>query len=295
MKKILLLIITTISIYASGAFITVEKLKEHLNAKNLVILDITDSKTFQKGHIPNAINVNVMDFRKQVGKYQLMKDSKDIEKIIRSLGINNNSKVIIYGHGKEKELLKASYTALSLILQGLDDVALLDGNFEEWQDDYEKLISTKLTPVKMGDFNASFNSNVLVDLNYVKQNIGKKDIIESRPKRFFTGEACSAGVRRLGHIPTASSSFWKNKFDSDETVKDDEDLNKIFIGKQKLDPKKEVIVYCTGGLEASMNWFLLSRQLGFEKVKLYDASMREWGNRDDTPLKMGSSSKKQAK
>ncbi len=51
-----------------------------------------------------------------------------------------------------------------------------------------------------------------------------------------------------------------------------------------LNPKKELITYCTGGLETSMNFFVLHRLLGFEKIRLYDASMKEWANRDDTPM-----------
>ncbi len=50
------------------------------------------------------------------------------------------------------------------------------------------------------------------------------------------------------------------------------------------DPKKNVITYCTGGLETSMNWYVLHRVLEFSKARLYDASMKEWANDTDTPL-----------
>ena len=73
-------------------------------------------------------------------------------------------------------------------------------------------------------------------------------------KRYFDGTDKSSGVRRLGHIPNAMSSFWKEKFNPDNSVLDKEDLEEIFIKTHKLTPDKEVIVYCTGGLEASMNW-----------------------------------------
>ena len=49
--------------------------------------------------------------------------------------------------------------------------------------------------------------------------------------------------------------------------------------------KDDVVVsYCTSGMEASMNWYILYNYFGFKNVKLYDASMREWGNREDTPM-----------
>jgi len=287
MKVVILFLLSSIYLFASSSFISATELHSKLQDKNLVLLDITDAKTYAKGHIVNAVNANVFDFRKQVGKYQLMRSTQEVQEIARSLGINNDSYVVIYGHGKAKELLKSSYLALSLIVNGLKEVSILDGGIGEFSFEYHDLITSKTSPVSKGNFVAKRNPNVLVDLNYVKENIGKVPLIESRPYRYFTGEDQSKGVRRLGHIPTAQSSFWKDKFLSDETVFSDEELKDIFIKKHHLNPNKEVIVYCTGGLEASMNWYILSQTLGFKNAKLYDASMREWGNRDDTPMVKG--------
>ena len=44
-----------------------------------------------------------------------------------------------------------------------------------------------------------------------------------------------------------------------------------------------VITYCQIGIRAAHTAFVL-RLLGYDGVALYDASMQEWANRDDTPL-----------
>ena len=284
MKKILFLLISTIFVYGSSAFVTPSDVKKKLLDTNFIVLDVTDSETYKKGHIPYAVNVDVSNFRKKVGKYQLMKSSKKVEALVQQLGINNSSKVVIYGHGKPKELLKSSYMALVLKVNGLKDVSLLDGGYDEWIDEYERLILRESPPVIEGKFVAKFNPNILVDLNYVYDSIGKIDMIESRPSRFYYGKERSSGVARLGHIPFARTSFWRDKFDSANGILDKSILHKIFYKQNRLLPEQEVIVYCTGGLEASMNWFILSEYLGFTNVKLYDASMREWGNKSKTPL-----------
>lgn len=284
MKPLLLLLLSTVYLFASQAFITPTELKQELNDKNLVLLDVTDPKTYAASHIPNAVNINAFDLRYKVDKYQLMKPSKEIEKIFRSYGINNDSKVVIYGHAKPKDLLKCSYTALALITNGHNNVSILDGGFPAWTYDFPKIVSHKIPTVKEGNFIAKFNPNILVDLNYVKARIHKVPMIESRPSRYYYGTDQSKGVKRLGHIPGAMTSFWKDKFNSDEEILDMKDLKDIFIKHHKLSPDKEVIVYCTGGLEASMNWYVLHQHLKFKNVKIYDASMREWGNRDDTPM-----------
>ncbi len=286
MKIPFLMIFTSLYLVASTAFISSSDLKDKLQNKTLVLLDVTDELTYKAGHIPNAVGVNVGDFRHQVEAYQLMNDSKSIETLAQSLGINNDSDIVIYGHGQEKELLKSSYIALALIVNGANNVSILDGGYADWLFENKQLSSTKTPTIKKGNFTAKFNPNILVDLKYVNDSIGKVPMLESRPAKFYYGEEQSQGVRRLGHIPKAMTSFWKDKFNSDDTVLNQKKLKSIYLAEHKLDPNKEVIIYCTGGLEASMNWYIAYKELGFTNVKLYDASMKEWGNRDDTPMEI---------
>jgi len=284
MKFLLLSVFSFVYLFSWDAFVNPSELREMITKKNVVLLDTTDEKTFNKGHIPSAQRADISDFRKQVGSYQLMRSSKEIQKVARSLGINNNSTVVLYGHNKPKELLKASYIALALITNGLQKVSILNGCYEGWLFDYENFISKAKNNKENGNFTAKLNPNILVDLKYVKNHIGKVPMIEARPLRYFNAKAQSKGVKRLGHIAKAQSSAWGNKFEHDRTIKSKKELEEIYLGTNHLNPNKEVITYCTGGLEASMNWYILSQHLHFKDVKLYDASMREWGNRDDTPM-----------
>jgi len=284
MKLILSLLLSSLYLFAANAFVEVDYLKKNSNNKNLVILDTTDIKTFHKGHIPNAIPVDIWDFRHKVNnQYALMNSTAKIQEAARNLGINNDSKVIIYGHHKDKELLKSSYIALALITNGFTNVSLLNGGWNTYIDE-KGAISTTTRVIKKGNFIAKFNPNIVVDMDYVKMHIHKTPMIEARPKVYYTGEIQSHGVRRLGHITGAISSFWRDKFELDDTLKDDKDLEEIFYTQEKLKKDKEVITYCTGGLAASMNWYILHQYFYFKDAKLYDASMKEWGNRDDTPM-----------
>jgi len=285
MKLLIAIILSSIYLFSADAFIQPSDLKNNILANNkLVILDTTDSKTFEKGHIVNAIQVEVSDFRHQEDTYQLMNSPKEIQAIARSLGIDNDSLVVIYGHNKGKELLMSSYIALALVTNGFNNVSILNGGYDDWAFEYEDMVSTETVTPKKGNFVASFNPNILVDKDYVLKRIGTTPMIEARPLQYFNGSAQSQGVKRLGHIPSAHSSFWKDKFNSDETIKSDEQLNAIYLDDNGLNKEKEVIAYCTGGLEASMNWYILHQHLSFKDVKVYDASMREWGNLDDTPM-----------
>ena len=288
MKIIASLLLTALTIFASDAFVNSEYLKEHLHDKNVVLLDTTDIKNFNRGHIPTARQADIALFRHWVDKtYLLINSPKEIEQAAQTLGINNNSRVIIYGHNDNKELLKSSYIALALITHGLKDVSILDGGYGDWMYEFEgdkDAVSKKISQHKKGNFIAKFEPNIIIGKEYVLTHINKVPMIEARPLAYFTGEKKSNGVKRLGHIPGAQSSYWRDKFNVDDTLKSDKKLNKIFFDGHKLQKDKEVIAYCTGGLEASMNWYVLTQHMHFKNVKIYDASMKEWGNLDNTPM-----------
>ncbi len=288
MKLIIIMAAFMQILFANTAFISAQDLQKKLTDKNLVLIDTADIQTYKEGHIPNAKQIDIAAFRKLVdNKYELMRSSKEIEKTARSLGVNNDSYVVIYGHNKPKELLKASYIAMALIVNGFSNISILDGGFDAWKKaarEDNSLISTQTPSPMLGNFTANYNPEILVDMQYVKEKIGKVDMIEARAKKFYDGQAQSPGVQRLGHIKNAQSSNWEEKFSAGEKVVEDKKLKEIFFDTHTLHPKKEVITYCTGGLEASMNWYLLTQHLNFENVKMYDASMKEWGNQEDTPM-----------
>lgn len=288
MKLIITLLLSTLALYANSAFISVQDLHKQLDKKNLVIIDTTDIQTYSLGHIPNARQTKISAFRTLVdNKYELMRPSHEIQIAAQQLGINQDSYVVLYGHNKPKELLKASYIALALITNGFTNISILDGGYEAWLSKFgtnKELISTEVPSIAKGNFVAKHNPNVVVDMKYVQEHIGKVAMIEARERKYFDGKDQSPGVKRLGHIKDAQSSNWQEKFQTNEKVVSDKKLKSIFYDEHKLEADKEVITYCTGGLEASMNWYILTQHLHFKDVKMYDASMKEWGNIDSTPM-----------
>lgn len=284
MKALLVSLLLSVALFANNGFIPVQTLKQHIDNPNYIILDISDEATYKKGHIKNAVLTDIEKFREKVDTYALMKQPLAVQKEARALGINNNSSIVIYGHGNPKDLLKESYVALILIVNGAKDVSILNGGYLAWTFESNIYASTTRTSLKEGNFTASYNPNILVNLDYVKSNIGKLPMIDARSTDIYFGTAPSLGVKRYGHIQGGMSSFWKDKFLKDEMLRPDDELKKILLDGHGIQKDDEVISYCTGGLEASMNWYILYAHFGVKNAKLYDASMREWGNREDTPM-----------
>ena len=50
-----------------------------------------------------------------------------------------------------------------------------------------------------------------------------------------------------------------------------------------LDPAREVVTYCQGGIRAAHAFFVL-RLLGYDRVRNYDGSWTEWGSMVNVPI-----------
>ena len=92
------------------------------------------------------------------------------------------------------------------------------------------------------------------------------------------------GVLRGGHVPGAKSVPWKTPANDDGTFKPREELEKIYQDSLGYEPDGDTIVYCRIGERSSHTWFVLTKLLGFEKVRNYDGSWTEWGNMVRVPV-----------
>ena len=124
MKFLFLSLLFPLYLFALNGFVPVNYLQEHIKDKDLVLLDVTDMPTYMQGHIADATLFDFSLLRKQVGLHQEMQSSAELEKVFQKAGINSDSKIVIYGHGQTKELLKESYLATALIVNGAKNVAI---------------------------------------------------------------------------------------------------------------------------------------------------------------------------
>jgi thiosulfate/3-mercaptopyruvate sulfurtransferase len=92
------------------------------------------------------------------------------------------------------------------------------------------------------------------------------------------------GVMRGGHVPGARSVPWKSAANDDGTFKPRGELEKIYQDNLSYKPDGDTIVYCRIGERSSHTWFVLTKLLGFEKVRNYDGSWTEWGNMVRVPV-----------
>ncbi|MCW8953374.1 MAG: rhodanese-like domain-containing protein, partial [Sulfurimonas sp.] len=145
-------------------------------------------------------------------------------------------------------------------------------------------LCVKTTTKPEGNFNAKVNDAMLIDMQNVKKSIGKIKMVDSRPAKYYFGSQKQGSLKHAGHIAQAKSYSWQYSLNKDNTLKSKKVLSETIEKGMQLNKNDDLIIYCTGGLEAAMNYFVFHKVLGFNKAALYDSSMLEWANRDDTPM-----------
>ncbi len=90
--------------------------------------------------------------------------------------------------------------------------------------------------------------------------------------------------KRLGHIPGAVNLEWTQAMDRERALRIRDYAELITeLEALGLTPDMEVITHCQSHHRSGFTW-LVGKALGFEKIRGYAGSWKEWGNRDDTPI-----------
>lgn len=72
----------------------------------------------------------------------------------------------------------------------------------------------------------------------------------------------------------------------DHTLRSPEQIAAVFEPAGDANAADRVIVYCGGGIAATLDAFALY-QLGYEDIAVYDGSMSEWARDDSLPMEVG--------
>jgi len=272
------------------ALVETDWLAQNLSDPGIRIVESNeDVLLYDTGHIPNAVHI---DWRRDL-QDPLVRDyisPKAFAELCARNGISPETTVIFYG---DKSNWWACYALWAFRLFGHNKVKILNGGRDKWVAEKRPLTRDKVTvkpanyPVPAKRLDAEVRAFYEDALAF---SLGRKPLIDVRSPGEFKGEVThmpeypQEGVLRGGHIPGAKSVPWKTAVKEDGTFKSAEELSKIYLEGCQLEPEKEVVAYCRIGERSSHTWFVLSYLLGLKKVRNYDGSWTEWGNRVRAPI-----------
>lgn len=269
-------------------FVSPAWVKEHSADANLRVLDVRlNPFDYFVGHIPNAVHIADSSFRGPNGTLpvQYWRPEK-LQSFFSQAGVTDASKVLIYSDGRD--VLGATMVAYLLERSGHSNVAVLDGGFAGYK--AANLPVTKEFPqYTLGTFRVRDDASVRVTLAQVRTLIGKRGVtfIDPRPADVFSGQQ-DIWVRN-GHIPGAKNIPWPT-FTAGETnfhqLKPLDEIRQI-LADRGVSPSDDIIVTCSTGREATLQYNVLKHLLGYPKVRVYEGSWTEYSSQLDLPVETG--------
>ena len=247
---------------------------------DLLVIDVRPYSDYALGHLPNAVNIDLVQFHWiDTSKEGISQFNKQMKILLSNIGVTKNKFVVFY------DSISGMFSARGvwlLIYFSHSKTAMLDGGFNKWKKERLK-IETKSNQFIHSYFRGKPNPKVLADFGYIKSKIKKKSnnnvlILDSRSKSEYEGSVIRAA--KAGHIPSATNVDWSGNINKNGAFKENTELEKLY---SHIPKEKEIITYCHGGYRAA-NTFVVLRNLGFKNVRMYVGSWGEWGNKIDLPV-----------
>ncbi|WP_431272315.1 sulfurtransferase [Dankookia sp. P2] len=168
---------------------------------------------------------------------------------------------------------------------GFDDAAILDGGFDRWSAE-GRPTATEETRYPPAVLTARPRPGLFIGKEEVRAAIGDAGActINALAPDLHRGENARYG--RPGRIPGSVNVPAAALLDpATLTIRPAAEVAASFAAVG-ADPGKRILLYCGGGIAATLDAFLL-HQLGYRDIAVYDASMSEWAKDESLPIEQG--------
>ncbi|MDA8388219.1 MAG: sulfurtransferase, partial [Nitrospiraceae bacterium] len=270
-------------------------LARHLGEPGLVVIDVRTASNYGFAHIPGAVSLPYFtgcEVVSSVTMCLLMPTPADFGVMMRALGANQSSYVVIYDHGNTaSDATKGASATWVMESMGVRKVSYLDGGFTKWTFEGRKVTKAVPTP-QPGNFRAIPDKSRVATLADVIANLKTRRAIfvDDRPAEQHFGVSKESSVPRYGHIPGSLSfpATYMTNAGADRapaTIKSRRELEAMARGTGLTEDKsRPIIVYCNSGQFAGMGYFVLHELLGYRDVKVYDGSMLDYARNKKLPM-----------
>jgi thiosulfate/3-mercaptopyruvate sulfurtransferase len=246
---------------------SVDVLRSLIRKKAVRVVDVRRIDDYKQSHIPTAVSLPLARI--------LENDTPEkIVDILKELGISDNTPVVIYD---DTFGALAARVAWAFQYVGHSNTALLEMTFKQWK---EMGLETenKMRRYPKTKHSLNINKQIYADASYVESAVvnhqqDKKNLllIDSRERLNFLTEH----IPSAKNIPYTMVGSIDNNGGVGSILRTPEELRRM-IENRGISKESEIITYCGSvGTLSGLTYYAL-KLAGFEKVKLYPKSFKEW-------------------
>lgn len=235
---------------------------------------------YATGHIPGAVFI---DFDRDItgssgrGRHPLPTRSQ-FQAAMRRIGAMQSSLIVVYDDAGGSIAARLWWL---LRYFGHAASCVLDGGIESWTGP----LSATVPILAEGDFTAQQpNTPMAISYEEVRALGPEYVLLDARAPERFVG-ALEPIDKKAGHIPGATSAFWRQNLDAAGRFLTATELRRRFE-ELGVSNGVSVVAYCGSGGTACHNIMALE-VAGLSGARLYAGSWSDWISHDDAPVAVG--------
>lgn len=279
----------------------------------LIHVDWYGRTAYDEGHIPGALymtsdEVEYTDWDpwpegdgkddltgNEYDVYNLynLRSPEELEGFFKKYGIESDTVLILYGSSDSSDS-SVSRVAFACLYAGVENVKILDGGIEKWNEQNLPLETTANEPAESDD-SFEFGTEIPAHPEYVMSIEDVKEKTETDPdfrlvsirsKEEFTGE--KSGYEYIPKAGEPEGAVWGHNTDAyineDGTVVSIDRVEEI-LEESNSSLENELSFYCGTGWRATIP-FLICYQEGMDNITLYDGGWYQWQLSDPDEYKI---------
>jgi thiosulfate/3-mercaptopyruvate sulfurtransferase len=271
----------------ANPLISVEWLQQHMEEPNVVLLDLQSNQNYLRFHIPGSINTDYAQWRvEKKGQPKIMPPVPIMEKLIGSLGIGNNTHVVLIPLGASAgDMAIAARVYWTFKVLGHSNISILDAGLVGYAETRKYRLQKGSHQLKPKTFKADYQEKMNPNAKAVKAALDAGTLpVDNRTRAEYMGIYRGGDKERPGSLPNAVhlNYDWLT-INGSGKLHSLEDLKQIYRASQvPLDGAQ--INYCHTGNRAALAWFVSHELLGNHQARLYDGSIQEWAVDPSLPM-----------
>ena len=275
------------------SLVSTEWLAGHLGEPNLTVVDSSwfmpasgrnGRDEYLEAHIPGArfLDIDELSDRSNPAPHMLPR-AADFGAAVERLGIGRDDRIVVYDNSPIRTAARGWFMLRHF---GAEEVAILDGGFQQWL--------AEGRPTESGDppsRNARFDAQERDEVVTKQQLLGGTAFpwLDARGRGRFEGsEADPRPGVAPGHAPGARNLPFSALYDEKGRFRSVEEIRRLFA-EAGIDPAQPFVASCGSGVTANSLIFA-AHLLGNDSTRLYDGSWSEWGADPATPKAIGPAS-----
>ena len=232
-----------------------------------------------KEHIPNAIFFDLdKNSKLDTDLPHMLTDSVSWEKIMSSMGIENNDHIVVYDNS---DVISSCRCWYNLIYYGHDPklVHVLDGGLKKWKKE-NRPINNKKVITQASNYTCKENLKLVKNKKQIDENINKKDfnVVDARSRERFEGKVAEPrkGLRS-GSIKNSFCLPFSELINNEDNTFISKDKIKEKFASFKFEHSKNIVFSCGSGVTASVLALAYSLINAKYMPTIYDGSWSEYG------------------